>query len=150
MQLEAQLTDKNVEIELDEAARNWLAVRGYDATYGARPLARLVQEHIKKPLADELLFGKLIQGGSVKVGVSKDSLQLSCQAAPAQASQKAEKSPDSLAPIAKELDRAAIGAGGLYGLAFFFYGVMFLAQETAHGAGKPFIGQPMGRIGINR
>ena len=82
MQLEAQLTDKDVEIELDEAARNWLAARGYDATYGARPLARLVQEHIKKPLADELLFGKLIQGGSVKVGVQKDSLQLTCRPAP--------------------------------------------------------------------
>ena len=82
MQLEAQLTDKDVEIELDEAARNWLAARGYDATYGARPLARLVQEHIKKPLADELLFGKLIQGGSVKVGVLKDSLKLTCRPAP--------------------------------------------------------------------
>ena len=82
MQLEAQLTDKDVEIELDEAARNWLGARGYDATYGARPLARLVQEHIKKPLADELLFGKLIQGGSVKVGVLKDSLQLTCRPAP--------------------------------------------------------------------
>jgi ATP-dependent Clp protease ATP-binding subunit ClpA len=82
MQLEAQLTDKDVEIELDEAARNWLAARGYDATYGARPLARLVQEHIKKPLADELLFGKLIQGGSVKVGVLKNSLQLICRPAP--------------------------------------------------------------------
>ena len=82
MQLEAQLTDKDVEIELDEAARNWLAARGYDATYGARPLARLVQEHIKKPLADELLFGKLIQGGSVKVGVLKDSLKLACRPAP--------------------------------------------------------------------
>ena len=82
MQLEAQLTDKDVAIELDEAARNWLAARGYDATYGARPLARLVQEHIKKPLADELLFGKLIQGGSVKVGVLKDSLKLTCRPAP--------------------------------------------------------------------
>ena len=82
MQLEAQLTDKDVDIELDEAARNWLAARGYDATYGARPLARLVQEHIKKPLADELLFGKLIQGGSVKVGVLKDSLKLTCRPAP--------------------------------------------------------------------
>ena len=82
MQLEAQLTDKDVEIELDEAARNWLAARGYDAAYGARPLARLVQEHIKKPLADELLFGKLIQGGSVKVGVLKDSLKLTCRPAP--------------------------------------------------------------------
>ncbi len=91
MQLEAQLTDKDVEIELDEAARNWLAARGYDATYGARPLARLVQEHIKKPLADELLFGKLIQGGSVKVGVLKDSLKLTCRPAPQRKPVKSRK-----------------------------------------------------------
>jgi ATP-dependent Clp protease ATP-binding subunit ClpA len=81
MQLEAQLTDKDVEIELDEAARNWLAVRGYDATFGARPLSRLVQEHVKKPLADELLFGKLMQGGTVKVSVEKDALSLESVAA---------------------------------------------------------------------
>ena len=82
MQLEAQLTEKDVEIELDEAARNWLAARGYDATYGARPLARLVQEHIKKPLADELLFGNLMQGGSAKVTVVKNALHLKCTATP--------------------------------------------------------------------
>ena len=82
MQLEAQLTEKDVEIELDAAARSWLAARGYDATYGARPLARLVQEHIKKPLADELLFGNLMQGGSVKVTVVKGALHLKCTAAP--------------------------------------------------------------------
>ena len=82
MQLEAQLTEKDVEIELDEAARNWLAARGYDVTYGARPLARLVQEHIKKPLADELLFGNLMQGGSVKVTVVKNALHLKCTATP--------------------------------------------------------------------
>ena len=81
MQLEAQLTDKDVEIELDEAARNWLVARGYDATFGARPLSRLVQEHIKKPLADELLFGKLMQGGTVKVSVEKDALSLKSIAA---------------------------------------------------------------------
>ncbi len=62
------------------AARSWLAARGYDATYGARPLARLVQEHIKKPLADELLFGNLMQGGSVKVTVVKNALHLKCTA----------------------------------------------------------------------
>ena len=82
MQLEAQLTEKDVEIELDAAARSWLAARGYDATYGARPLARLVQEHIKKPLADELLFGNLMQGGSVKVTVVKGALHLKCTASP--------------------------------------------------------------------
>jgi len=93
MQLEAQLTDKDVEIELDEAARDWLAQRGYDATYGARPLARLVQEHIKKPLADELLFGKLTAGGHVLVGVKENKLTLKSQAKPAEKAPKKTKAP---------------------------------------------------------
>ena len=94
MQLEAQLTEKDVEIELDAAARSWLAARGYDATYGARPLARLVQEHIKKPLADELLFGNLMQGGSVKVTVVKGALHLKCTAAlQRKPAKKAKKTP---------------------------------------------------------
>jgi ATP-dependent Clp protease ATP-binding subunit ClpA len=67
MQLEAQLADRNVTIELSSAAKEWLAERGYDRLYGARPLARVIQEYIKKPLAEELLFGKLARGGSVKV-----------------------------------------------------------------------------------
>jgi ATP-dependent Clp protease ATP-binding subunit ClpA len=97
MQLEAQLTDKDVEIELDEAARNWLAARGYDATFGARPLSRLVQEHIKKPLADELLFGKLMQGGTVKVSVEKDALSLKSVGAPQRkVGKKPKKTPVSL------------------------------------------------------
>jgi len=67
MQLEAQLADRNVTIELSSAAKEWLAERGYDRLYGARPLGRVIQEHIKKPLAEELLFGKLVKGGAVKV-----------------------------------------------------------------------------------
>ena len=67
MQLEAQLADRNVTIELSSAAKEWLAERGYDRLYGARPLARVIQEHIKKPLAEELLFGRLVKGGAVKV-----------------------------------------------------------------------------------
>jgi ATP-dependent Clp protease ATP-binding subunit ClpA len=67
MQLEAQLADRNVTIELSSAAKEWLAERGYDRLYGARPLSRVIQEHIKKPLAEELLFGRLTKGGSVKV-----------------------------------------------------------------------------------
>ena len=67
MQLEAQLADRNVTIELSSAAKEWLAERGFDKLYGARPLARVIQEHIKKPLAEELLFGKLVKGGAVKV-----------------------------------------------------------------------------------
>jgi ATP-dependent Clp protease ATP-binding subunit ClpA len=67
MQLEAQLADRNVTIELSSAAKEWLAERGYDRLYGARPLARVIQEFIKKPLAEELLFGRLVRGGSIKV-----------------------------------------------------------------------------------
>ncbi|MEW5729200.1 MAG: AAA family ATPase, partial [Pseudomonadota bacterium] len=72
MQLETQLGDRDVSIELSEAARGWLAKKGYDPQFGARPLARIIQEHIKKPLAEELLFGKLAKGGVVKVDVGPD------------------------------------------------------------------------------
>jgi ATP-dependent Clp protease ATP-binding subunit ClpA len=71
LQLEAQLADRNVTIALTEKARKWLAVRGYDEAFGARPLGRLIQEHVKKPMADELLFGSLSKGGGVKIDVDK-------------------------------------------------------------------------------
>jgi len=74
MQLEAQLADRNVTIELSSAAKEWLAERGYDKLYGARPLARVIQEHIKKPLAEELLFGRLTKGGAVKVTMKDKKL----------------------------------------------------------------------------
>ena len=63
LQLEAQLMDRNVQIELSPEAAEWLADKGYDDKMGARPLGRVIQEHIKKPLAEELLFGKLAKGG---------------------------------------------------------------------------------------
>jgi len=85
MQLDAQLADRNVEIELSEAAMDWLAERGYDAKYGARPLARVVQEHIKKPLADEMLFGGLVGGGLVFVDVADDDLTVTVKAPPQKA-----------------------------------------------------------------
>ncbi len=69
MELEFQLEDRNVMIELTESAREWLAKKGYDQKFGARPLARVIQEHIKKPLAEELLFGKLAKGGVVVVKI---------------------------------------------------------------------------------
>ncbi len=72
LQLEAQLQDRNVTIELTDEANDWVADQGYDEKFGARPLARVIQEHIKKPLADEVLFGKLLKGGTVKVIVEKD------------------------------------------------------------------------------
>ncbi len=66
-QLEAQLADRGVTIELSEPAAKWIAEKGYDEKFGARPLGRIIQEYIKKPLADELLFGRLEHGGTVKV-----------------------------------------------------------------------------------
>ncbi|WBU57706.1 ATP-dependent Clp protease ATP-binding subunit ClpA [Paracoccus sediminicola] len=72
LQLEAQLMDRNVHIELTPAAANWLAERGYDDKMGARPLGRVIQESIKKPLAEELLFGRLQKGGVVKVRIEND------------------------------------------------------------------------------
>ena len=71
MQLEAQLADRNVTIELSDEARDWLTVHGYDEAMGARPMARLIQATIKTPLADEVLFGKLKNGGAVKVVLKK-------------------------------------------------------------------------------
>jgi ATP-dependent Clp protease ATP-binding subunit ClpA len=74
MQLEAQLADRNVTIELSSAAKEWLAEKGFDPLYGARPLARVIQEYVKKPLAEELLFGKLTKGGAVKVTMKDGAL----------------------------------------------------------------------------
>jgi ATP-dependent Clp protease ATP-binding subunit ClpA len=79
MQLEAQLADRHVQIELSEAARKWLAKKGYDPLFGARPLGRTIQEHIKKALAEELLFGKLAKGGTVKVDLKEDALTFEFQ-----------------------------------------------------------------------
>nr|WP_174818749.1 ATP-dependent Clp protease ATP-binding subunit ClpA [Ruegeria atlantica] len=76
LQLEAQLLDRNVTIDLTPKAAEWLADKGYDDKMGARPLGRVIQEHIKKPLAEELLFGKLAKGGVVRVSVKKGELNL--------------------------------------------------------------------------
>ncbi|WCR09544.1 ATP-dependent Clp protease ATP-binding subunit ClpA [Paracoccus stylophorae] len=72
LQLEAQLMDRNVHIELTPEAADWLAEKGYDDQMGARPLGRVIQENIKKPLAEELLFGRLIKGGVVRVKIEDD------------------------------------------------------------------------------
>ncbi len=76
LQLEAQLMDRNVVIELTTPAAEWLADKGYDDKMGARPLGRVIQEYIKKPLAEELLFGKLTKGGTVKVGLKDGKIDL--------------------------------------------------------------------------
>src|SRR5690606_19042845 len=83
MQLETQLSERNVTFDLQQEAIAWLADKGYDERMGARPLARVIQEHIKKPLANEILFGKLRKGGVVHVTVGKqedgtDGLILEC------------------------------------------------------------------------
>ncbi|AKM11184.1 ATP-dependent Clp protease ATP-binding subunit ClpA [Croceicoccus naphthovorans] len=72
LQLELQLADQNVHIQFDSDARAWLADRGYDKLYGARPMGRLIQDKVKQPLAEELLFGKLAQGGEVHVSTKED------------------------------------------------------------------------------
>ncbi|UWR08015.1 MULTISPECIES: ATP-dependent Clp protease ATP-binding subunit ClpA [Ruegeria] len=76
LQLEAQLLDRGVTIDLTPKAAEWLADKGYDDKMGARPLGRVIQEHIKKPLAEELLFGKLAKGGVVRVSVKRGDLDL--------------------------------------------------------------------------
>ncbi|NMP15396.1 ATP-dependent Clp protease ATP-binding subunit ClpA [Thalassotalea sp. Y01] len=76
VELQAQLDSKGVSLEISEKARKWLASRGYDKTMGARPMARLIQEQVKKQLANELLFGELMQGGIARVDLDEDSEQL--------------------------------------------------------------------------
>ena len=83
IQLEAQLADRKIEFELNKNANMWLAEKGYDKRYGARPLSRTIQEYIKKPLADEILFGKLKYGGLVKVGTDRKKEKLIFKFVPA-------------------------------------------------------------------
>ncbi|MFT6556604.1 MAG: ATP-dependent Clp protease ATP-binding subunit ClpA [Sneathiella sp.] len=81
LQLETQLQDRNVTLSLTDAAASWLAEKGYDVLNGARPLARVIQEHIKKPLSEELLFGKLSKGGHVSIGFKKGELTFNIESA---------------------------------------------------------------------
>ncbi|TNE39844.1 MAG: ATP-dependent Clp protease ATP-binding subunit ClpA, partial [Alphaproteobacteria bacterium] len=81
LQLETQLQDRNVTISLSDPAASWLAEKGYDVNYGARPLARVIQENIKKPLSEELLFGKLAKGGHVTVGLKAGELTFKIESA---------------------------------------------------------------------
>ncbi len=105
LQLEAQLADRHVTIELTSEANKWLAERGYDEQMGARPLARVIQENIKKPLADEVLFGKLMKGGHVRVEVSDDALTFDIE--PAQ-----PRSPSSGGPKKPRTKKPRDGSGG--------------------------------------
>src|SRR6186997_3208295 len=106
LQLELQLADRGVHIDLDDEAREWLTSRGYDKLYGARPMGRLVQEKIKQPLAEELLFGKLIHGGEVKVRIKDNAPAFEIISAPPKAPKakpkaKAKKKASGEAPAAE-------------------------------------------------
>ena len=74
VELQVQLDARGVSLEVSEDARHWLAVKGYDREMGARPMGRVIQEQLKKPLANELLFGALVDGGTVKVALKDDHL----------------------------------------------------------------------------
>jgi ATP-dependent Clp protease ATP-binding subunit ClpA len=84
VEVEMQLEQKGVQLSVDDAARDWIAVKGYDPKMGARPMARVIQEHIKRPLAEELLFGRLAGGGQVLVKLSADGTKLEFECTPAQ------------------------------------------------------------------
>ena len=83
IQLEAQLSDRKIEFQVSKGANEWIAEKGYDKRYGARPLGRTIQEYVKKPLADEILFGKLKYGGLVKVGIDRKKENLTFKFVPA-------------------------------------------------------------------
>jgi ATP-dependent Clp protease ATP-binding subunit ClpA len=75
-ELNGQLAEKRVIVKLEESARDWMAANGFDSRYGARPMARLIHEKIKQPLANEILFGKLVNGGSVSVSAEDNDLKM--------------------------------------------------------------------------
>jgi ATP-dependent Clp protease ATP-binding subunit ClpA len=75
VELQAQLDSRGVSMEVTPEARHWLAIKGYDKTMGARPMSRVIQENLKKPLANELLFGRLVNGGAVSVELVEDELK---------------------------------------------------------------------------
>jgi len=79
LQLESQLAERRVAITLESAAREWLARKGYDPVYGARPLARVIQTEVRDPLTDEILFGQLEHGGTVVIDIADDKLAFSYQ-----------------------------------------------------------------------
>jgi ATP-dependent Clp protease ATP-binding subunit ClpA len=91
LQLELQLADRDVHIKLDKKAKEWLTEKGYDKLYGARPMGRLIQEKIKQPLAEELLFGKLVNGGEVAVHLKDEKLSFEITPAPPKKGKKGGK-----------------------------------------------------------
>jgi len=83
VEAETQLEEKGVTLSVDAAARGWIAQKGYDPKMGARPMARVIQDHVKRPLADELLFGKLSGGGQARVTLRLDGTGLDIECVPA-------------------------------------------------------------------
>ena len=114
--LELQLVEQNVHIQFDAAAREWLGAKGYDKLFGARPMARLIQDKVKQPLAEELLFGKLRHGGEVQVSLKEGALVFELTPAPpklvkkSKAAKKAEPAPPPAPKRAKR--KTASGTGG--------------------------------------
>ena len=98
LELEAQLADRDVTFDLTPEATRWLGEKGYDDAFGARPLARVIQENIKKPLADEILFGKLKDGGTVRVLLDREKDKLAFEFIPADAKPRAPQKARSLRP----------------------------------------------------
>jgi ATP-dependent Clp protease ATP-binding subunit ClpA len=84
VEIETQLESKRVALQLDDPSRRWIAQKGYDPKMGARPMARIIQEHIKRPLAEELLFGKLVGGGTVRASVKADGSGLDLECIPSE------------------------------------------------------------------
>jgi ATP-dependent Clp protease ATP-binding subunit ClpA len=80
MELEVQLASRGISLEVDAQARQWLATKGFDPFLGARPMARVIQEYIRRPLAEEILFGALRKGGQVSVHVADDHLEVQTDA----------------------------------------------------------------------
>ena len=104
IQLEAQLAERQINIELSSEAADWLAAKGYDQQMGARPLARVIQEHVKKPLAEEVLFGKLAKGGTVRILLKDGSLHFAYLSRDEEAALPGR-------PERKALPRATVEAG---------------------------------------
>ena len=109
LQLELQLADQNVHIQFDSDARLWLRERGYDKLYGARPMARLLQDKVKQPLAEELLFGKLRHGGEVHVSVKDAALSFELTPAPPKLDRRKKAAPK---PAAKRKPKTASEPSG--------------------------------------
>src|SRR6202042_841776 len=102
LELEAQLADRDVTFDLTPEATRWLGEKGYDDAFGARPLARVIQEHLKKPLADEILFGKLKDGGTVRVLLDRETDKLAFEFIPAAEAKPKAPAKKGKKPAAKE------------------------------------------------